>query len=234
MKSDRLNNQNPMYSLPIEIRLEIVGWLKPEEQQMYRLTDKRSSELVPFVRVNFLRYGIEHDLRSYAEFGMSCNNPKGLTCKIAVECGRLEMLKWAVSRGLPWGMSVHACAIAAKSGHLEILQWVRSQGHYWNMDKICSYAAERGYLDILEWMCSQGGKCDEDDCVLAAMYGHLEILRWLHANGYPWGEDANYWAASGGYLEILQWTRDNGHPWNFQDVDVSDFPQHVQDYIAGN
>ncbi len=191
-----------MYSLPKEIHREILSWLEPEEQQVTRLTDRYFAGLIQPQKVNLLIFGATHGLLEYCEIGLSRGNSKQYVCNRAARHGRLEVLKWARSQECTW--DEWTCAWAAEGGHLEVLKWVRTNGCPWN-EETCSWAAENG---------------------------HLEVLKWAKANGCRWGEETCTYAAENGHLEVLQYAIKNGCPWDFRYVDISECPQHIQDYLV--
>jgi hypothetical protein len=47
------------------------------------------------------------------------------------------------------------CQNAAKDGHLGLLKWARSKGAPWGSDT-CTYAAFGGHLELLKWACENG------------------------------------------------------------------------------
>ncbi len=183
------------------------------------------------------------------------------TCACAALYGHLEILKWARgdldspasrSEGInpernentvcPW--DEWTCIWAAQNGHLEVLKWALSQGCPGDKEMICTWAAIYGHLEVLKWARSQGYPWCAWTCAGAAESGHLEILQWIRgaldspASGRdestvcPWDGETCHMAAWKGHLEVLQWALDNGCPWDYRDVDISGFPQNIQDYLT--
>lgn len=195
-----------MYSLPVEIHIEILDWLAPEIRQMQRLVDKYFARLIKPDNTRLLNFGAEHNLLEYCEVGLLRGDPKSRVCSISAGCGNLKILQHARSQGCPWGLTA---AYAAASGHLHIIRWARGSS---DNPVVCPW--------------------DKYTCANAAGYGHLELLKWLHLTGCPWDSKTCIRAAEGDHLEVLQWAMENDCPWDFQDANISECPRRIQDYLT--
>ncbi|SHO33507.1 Hypothetical protein BQ3484_439 [Cedratvirus A11] len=57
--------------------------------------------------------------------------PKERICYLIAIKGKLQVLKWARSKGYLW--DEWTCAYAARFGHLEMLQWARANGWFYRL-----------------------------------------------------------------------------------------------------
>jgi hypothetical protein len=139
----------------------------------------------------------------------------GMVCWMAARAGRLDVLKWARSRGLTCDW--RAFSNAAACGHVDVMRWLYSEGVEFGPHR------EGGVLDA--WfnpiqprtlICGQvvPNTCDSyaGACARAAANGHLDALIWLRSKGCWWAEDTLDVAAMGGHIEVLRWAWENGCP----------------------
>ncbi len=67
---------------------------------------------------------------------------------LAVQSGKIEILKWLHEHGYPWNEDV--CAEAAECCNLRTLMWLREKGCRWN-GKTLALARDNGLEDVYEW-----------------------------------------------------------------------------------
>jgi hypothetical protein len=137
------------------------------------------------------------------------------TCDIAIECGQVDVLEWALQNECKLNLKSCKFSYAAKCGHLNILKWSHKNG-YLNDPWIASSAAEGGHLNIIQWFISVYGKIHESVFIQAILCGHLHIIKWAIKSGYNMNKtDKKFcaYAAGEGHLDILQLLRENGYVW---------------------
>jgi hypothetical protein len=141
--------------------------------------------------------------------------------------------------GLIKPRDVNLLIFGAMYGVLEYCEIGLSRGN--SKMQVCNMAAHRGRLDVLEWVRFQGCLWNEDTCAWAAMSNRLEVLKWARGvfasernenTVCPWNGQTCSLAAVYGHLEVLRWAIDNGCPWDFRTVNISQYPQHIQDYLT--
>mmetsp|Transcript_10481 Transcript_10481/g.20934 ORF Transcript_10481/g.20934 Transcript_10481/m.20934 type:complete len:491 (+) Transcript_10481:160-1632(+) len=136
------------------------------------------------------------------------------TCRAAVQCGRIDTLKWLVEeKKCPWDKE-YVCTVAARGGHVETLEWARRKGCPWD-EGTCREAARRGRLKLLQALRHGGCEWDPSTCRGAAEGGHLEVLKWVRAAGCGWDEGTCAGAARNGHFGVLVWARGEGCPWDW-------------------
>ena len=99
-----------------------------------------------------------------------------MTCALRHSLGYLNVLKWALERGCPWGAG-NLCAHAALGGQLEVLRWARAHDY--------PRAAEGGHLEALKWLREHGCPWDVRTVERATAAGHADVLQWALDNGCP-------------------------------------------------
>lgn len=175
-----------------------------------------------------------------ARWAIRIGCPSARVCREAAGTGRLDVLRWAWSRGmravraipeaaargghlatLEWlharkCTSENVCLEAAAAGHIHVLEWARDHEHTWRRD-FSSAAARNGHVGVLQWIRANGLTWD---CVIyeaAAAGGRVNVLSWLASEGYvehcALTNNVCENAARGPHLEALKWAREHGYPW---------------------
>lgn len=104
-----------------------------------------------------------------------CNSPKQ-EAAFREACSSVELLKFAIEQGMPWG--TYVCEAAAKEGNLEVLRFARENGCEWDQHT-CYYSAMFGHLDLLQYARANGCPWIKDDCLaIAAALGRKEVEMW--------------------------------------------------------
>jgi hypothetical protein len=147
-------------------------------------------------------------------------------CPFLAQNGRVELLKWAVTRG---GFRYDAVSteMAAQCGQLECLQYLREIGCVWNMIAL-ERACEFGHLECVKYI------CESEDCpwvepdwldhylIPAIEKGHLSIIAYMNSPHIlerfsENGKNTNLlclYAAQAGRLDALTYAHQNGWLWD--------------------
>ena len=127
----------------------------------------------------------------------------------AVECDRLEVIKWWRKVGFDWTDT--SCQLITFHGRLNILKWAFAHGCPLTVTAV-NNAAMDGDMDTLEWL--QANRCpwDEGTCATAAAAGRLDVLKFLRKSGCPWDKRVAQAAVQHDYVDIFLWTTKHGAP----------------------
>ena len=149
------------------------------------------------------------------------------TCAIAVENGRVDIVRLLLNNGL---VNIYECEIvreyAVANGQIEILQCFYEHGHSFSGHAYAT-AAKNNDIRMVEWLIehkyplhllaenTNRGKLTLQDtlCVnsckyahfIAAKAGNLQFMQWLHGRGFQPGRMSYMGAAENGHLNIMQW-----------------------------
>lgn len=135
--------------------------------------------------------------------------PDPAACTLAVRHNHIEILKWL--RNYVNYKNIYDDAI--KYGSLDILQWAVMRGIKGLSYRHCHLAAFNGQLEIVQWFYhSKRFTFEEMMCTMAARGNKLEILKWLRSVGCPWDASVRRIVPSGSNAETVQWAIDNGCP----------------------
>ena len=153
----------------------------------------------------------------------------------AASVGRLQVLDWALKKGLEWESS--ALIKAAKYGQKPVIIWAYEKGFLHDdknpalIHELVAWSVSRGHVDIGEWLLGKGlctlqdpvakkyfgsGLDDEYSALheaiaaCCAMRGCIKGLEWLVTKQCPLGDKSFGLAARNGHLAILDWAKDNG------------------------
>mmetsp|Transcript_18287 Transcript_18287/g.45505 ORF Transcript_18287/g.45505 Transcript_18287/m.45505 type:complete len:542 (-) Transcript_18287:399-2024(-) len=132
-----------------------------------------------------------------------------MTPALAAQGGHLDVLKWVIARGCPWGYQVWKGA--ALEGHLHILEYAAAD-HCPGRDAAPAAAAEAGRVDVLRWLHQRGVPLDQRTCINAAKGGHLEALMWAREQGCPWNTLVLLNARKYKHFLVAEWAKANGCP----------------------
>ena len=162
----------------------------------------------------------------------------GHSCRIAIEHGKLEVVKWLNSMGCCMMLAVY---LACDLNQLDILKWVHRNVRVCGLLGSDSYfvACQKGHTRVLKWLCENWVHAHEDGCFVACVHGHLdivefliqrgvvldivqmqtackrgyiEIVKRLHLAGGPWNESSMKFACKFGHIDLVKWMHENGCP----------------------
>ena len=202
--------------------ISVLKWIKTVNSEETRSTLTRNFwyQEIPMAAAEYNRIAILDWL--FEILGGQQLHPD--VCAGAVKGGHIELLKWLIHKGVPWG--VDCCVNAVEFRKFEILRWLRSpdqeQKCPWN-SQVCAVAAKNGDLGILQELRSyesEMGRCRWDSwtCARAAEFGHLHVIKWARGckRRCRWNEWTCTLAARNGHLECLVWCRNQSKPcpWN--------------------
>lgn len=130
-----------------------------------------------------------------------------LPCTIRTPFGvagvSIEMLKWAITRGL---CTEYACEAAVHARKFNVLEW--AVGNNYNTHDITAIAALTNQIEILEWGYKNHYDFDESVVYFTVRRGDLPMLQWLHMRNLVL-EDGSV-AAKYGHIHILEYLFENG------------------------
>jgi hypothetical protein len=136
----RLEN-GPIYRLAVQHRqLEVLWYLKdhgllPDDSwEIKEAVRKGDLEAIEFLHTSGYKLNLVGEVMS-----------------IAVECGRLEVVKYLHERGCP--LLEDMCRKAAGSGNLNVLRYLRQHGCGWNIEWCAESAVQHGRLNVLKYIC---------------------------------------------------------------------------------
>lgn len=139
---------------------------------------------------------------------------------MALNCGRVEVLKWLDPSGDQSGACNWAQVPAAKRGNLDFLKWAHEIGCAWS-EGACYAAAQNGHLDVLQWLRTIGCPWHPLTCFQEDVIGSVELVQelvhWARENGCPYvkGFERTIKYANDRQLDELKRLRaENDSPWN--------------------
>ncbi len=216
-----------LLDLPMEMLVEIVKKLHPMEypwvrsvcralydavQMVYSST--RMTELNP--RIGKTWWGAVQSIsRTKEELPVwleTHNDDNSTPCDFAAGQGKLDVLQYLRSEGLPW--TRFTTAKAAYGGHVHVMMWMRDHGTVtgggpWT-HVTAAGAAEGGHIHILQMLLESGCDMWEGTCAYAAYGGRLDTLKWLRDKGTAWGPTTLNNACKYGGRDIFEWAMVNG------------------------
>ena len=96
------------------------------------------------------------------------------------------------------------CDVAVQQGRLELVKWLWKEGFSMMDPQLMGHAALSGNLSLVQWLKRKGCKWDSRTCADAVQYGHVHVLRWVRENGCPWDAETRDVAAKElGYTDEL-------------------------------
>ncbi len=100
------------------------------------------------------------------------------TCDVAMESGRIEVLRWLLDNGCPYYRDIthNACYFS----NIKMIQWLLERFPESPLnDNACMAAVQGGQLHVLQWLVNQGLKCG-DAVLQAAINGKkVNIVEYL-------------------------------------------------------
>lgn len=163
-------------------------------------------ELLKWLRCDSSMFDSEYGRNTYGIFPW-----KNSTLYAAIECGRIDIIKYCLDNGLILSKGNKCCSRAAEYGQLEVLKWLRCDAN--SLDTaINSYG-------IAYW--------DEECITIAAGAGHLDMIKYMRDSSIhddnicPWDSTATEFAANSNQLEVLMWLCTNGCPIECNICDIS-------------
>jgi len=129
----------------------------------------------------------------------------------AARGGKLDVLKWLETKGLPINKYNGCARYASQFGQLHILQSLQEEQTLELDGELYDWAIEGGgQLHVMKWLKEQAcpwGKCTFN---YAAQIGNLDVLQWLHEEGCPWPDDRLLYEQDV-KLEVIEWLRSSGY-----------------------
>ena len=134
------------------------------------------------------------------------------TCRVALESGSFECLKYAHEHSCRMDGSFYELAI--RGGHVNCLEHIDVICHHRDIQSFaCRLASYYGQLECLTYAHKKGYDWDTITCEHAALGGHLSCLKYAHENGCPWNESTCTAAAENGKFDCLKYAHISGCPW---------------------
>ena len=185
-----------------DVLSQLSAYLAIEDLQVLRMTSRPFSRLIRPRPVDFLTYGVKHNVPEFIRLAASTDPTfSERICEVAAFYNRVDILRSARTNGYAWTPRI--CAEAARGGHLELLKLLinhrENNDSSWGLKCIsaempCKWdewmlvnAAAEGHFHILEWI-SLGASSDmspfqdkrtKNVFDAAVLHGKLNIVQWL-------------------------------------------------------
>jgi len=104
----------------------------------------------------------------------------------AARLGKMRIIKWAISNGLP--LSDATAAAAAYANHPDIVKTLHEGGVKLSSFAIAAGAAQHGNLEFLKWIKENNGVVDDMVLFNSLNHDHFDVADWAHENGVRWGD----------------------------------------------
>jgi len=142
-------------------RLDVIKWLVERDSSF-------NAENIWEIGGKPALFGLLEVLK-YAVDEFACDWPKEVTCLCAALSGQLEVLTWAVARGLPvdhknilWcaAMNVMQLSVSVFEDKLKVLRWAKKEGFpfFQDLAELVGLAWDLPDLKMYRWLLRQGGK----------------------------------------------------------------------------
>lgn len=142
-------------------------------------------------------------------------------CRVAAERGRLEILKFLLTKtelqsaatfsDPLYDKNTDLTTAAAAGGHLQCLQFLHEHGCCWGVDTAVA-AVEGGHLDCLKFLHARG--CSMQGLKLhACAKNHLNCVEYLHSVDPRWDDRTLPTAVRSGHVHVVQYALDHGCPF---------------------
>jgi hypothetical protein len=123
-------------------------------------------------------------------------------CANAVISGNIDILKWLRLNTYVWDETT--AHMAAKYGRIDILKWVISKGCPYHRNIVINNLAMSGTLKMVKWAVSIGCKPAHHTLVCSAINSNTSVVVWLLDNGCKYSTKISLLAASENNIEALK------------------------------
>ena len=126
---------------------------------------------------HIISYSTKYVLRFVNKsLSVKCSSSKSFMFTEAVECGNVDLIRWAMNKGHGWQYGL--CKAAIHHGHFEVLKLLSENRCYW------------------------GNLCMDE----AARKDDIKSLNWCYENACPWFDESAEYYVHGSYnVNVIKW-----------------------------